>query len=116
MGLALGQVIGHVGGGVTEKKAFSVTEFFGTKDLAAVTVPAGETWLIAAVVDVGASSSSYPASLTLTGDTPDTAPPNTRVGLAATSGPGTVTLTVQTAGASSNRAVTLTGTLYAVKL
>ena len=110
------EIIGKLGGAGVEEKAFSVTQFIGTQELAAVTVPAGETWLIAAIVDVGDTNGTYPPSLILADNTPTTAKPNTRVGVASTSGPGTVTLTVRTDGNSGNRAVTLSGTLYAVKL
>ena len=83
-----------------------------TEVLATIDVPAGETWLVAAIVQVTPASASSPPRLQL-GDEVSTAAPRGTHGLTTTA---TESISLSIRRGTGNGSDTFTGHVYAVKL
>ena len=123
MALQLGPVIGTIGGGEVTTTAVSGESSSGTtwETIHTVTVPAGETWLIAAVGDLASTTSnSSRQGLLRIGDQPHAEVVGTTpqpVGVAAVSaGPAEITIQLSNASNIASPGAVFDGTVYTVPL
>ena len=109
------EIIGKLGGADVEVipvEGAASGSIGSTEVLATIDVPAGETWLVAAIVQVTPASDSFYPQLQL-GDEVSIAAPRGTHGLAATA-TESISLSIRRGGRSGSD--TFTGHVYAVKL